>query len=80
MTLDKHLAIADKAEPALRLLLCSTPVHLGPAQAQVGSHVRQLAETLMKAELCVPLTAGLSSGYAKPVMTATWGSPHQSAS
>ncbi|MFE6397480.1 hypothetical protein [Streptomyces alboflavus] len=68
------------AEPALRLLLSGTPVHLAPAEAQVGSHVRLLAETLMKEELCAPLNAGLSSRYTGLVTTATWGSPNQSAS
>ncbi|MFH8472059.1 hypothetical protein [Streptomyces sp. NPDC018000] len=36
-----------KAEPTLRLLLSGTPMHLGPAKAQVGRHVRWLAETLL---------------------------------
>ncbi|MFF8715209.1 hypothetical protein ACF07T_27825 [Streptomyces sp. NPDC015184] len=61
-TTDLRLTIADKADPALRLLLSGMPVRLGQAEAQVGSHVRRLTETLIMEELCEPLIAGLSSG------------------
>lgn len=59
----KRLALAAKALPALRLLLSGRPVVLEQAAAVAGAEVVEVAEILVKEELCAVLTPELSSGY-----------------
>ncbi|MBT3153114.1 cupin [Streptomyces sp. CHD11] len=59
----KKLTLATKAVPALRLLLSGRPVPLDPAAALVGTEVVEVAEILVKEEMCATLTPELSSGY-----------------
>lgn len=67
----KKLTLADKALPALRLLLSGHPVHLHEAAAQAGPMVTQVAEILIEEDVCAPLTHELSSGYTGLVTNAT---------
>ncbi|MET7609666.1 cupin domain-containing protein [Streptomyces seoulensis] len=64
----KRLTLAAKAVPALRLLLSGRPVSLERAAALVGAEVAEVAEILVKEELCATLTPELSSGYTGLVM------------
>ncbi|QQC90590.1 JmjC domain-containing protein [Streptomyces alfalfae] len=66
----KRLTLAAKAVPALRLLLSGRPVPLERAAALVGTEVAEVAEILVKEELCATLTPELSSGYTGLVMNA----------
>ncbi|MFH8557269.1 JmjC domain-containing protein [Streptomyces celluloflavus] len=66
----KRLTLAAKAVPALRLLLSGRPVRLERAAALVGAEVSEVAEILVKEELCATLTPELSSGYTGLVMNA----------
>ncbi|MEV5382050.1 cupin domain-containing protein [Streptomyces sp. NPDC052721] len=59
----KKLTFATKALPALRLLLSGRPVPLDRAATVVGAEVTEVAEILVKEELCAVLTPELSSGY-----------------
>ncbi|MFJ3790789.1 JmjC domain-containing protein [Kitasatospora sp. NPDC090091] len=59
----KKLTFAAKALPALRLLLSGRPVDLHEAATSVGSEVAELAEILVKEDVCALLTPELSSGY-----------------
>ncbi|MBP5891991.1 JmjC domain-containing protein [Streptomyces scabiei] len=59
----KKLTLAAKALPALRLLLSGQPVVLERAAAVVGAEVIEVAEILVKEELCAVLTPELFSGY-----------------
>lgn len=59
----KKLTLAAKAVPALRLLLSGAPVPLKRAAALVGTEVAEVAEILVKEEMCATLTPELSSGY-----------------
>ncbi|MYT31783.1 MULTISPECIES: cupin domain-containing protein [unclassified Streptomyces] len=59
----KKITLAAKALPALRLLLSGRPVPLAQAAAMVGAEVAEVAEILVKEEICAPLTPELSSGY-----------------
>ncbi|MFF7841595.1 JmjC domain-containing protein [Streptomyces ossamyceticus] len=59
----KKLTLAAKALPALRLLLSGRPVDLRCAEAIVGAEVTEVAEILVREELCAVLTPELSSGY-----------------
>ncbi|MER6129833.1 cupin domain-containing protein [Streptomyces sp. NPDC001795] len=59
----KKLTFAAKALPALRLLLSGRPVQLDKAAAVVGVEVAEVAEILVKEELCAALTPELFSGY-----------------
>ncbi len=67
----KKLTVATKALPALRLLLSGRPVRLEQAAAIVGDEIHEVAEILIKEELCAPLTDELSSGYTGLVTDAT---------
>ncbi|GAA1945099.1 JmjC domain-containing protein [Kitasatospora viridis] len=67
----KQLTFAAKALPALRLLLSGRPVPLDLAAATVGDEVHEVADILIKEELCAPLTDELSSGYTGLVTAAT---------
>ncbi|MEV6319423.1 cupin domain-containing protein [Streptomyces sp. NPDC051776] len=59
----KKLTLDAKALPALRLLLSGRPVVLDHAAAVVGAEVVEVAEILVKEEICAVLTPELSSGY-----------------
>ncbi|MFG2856079.1 JmjC domain-containing protein [Streptomyces mirabilis] len=59
----KKITLAAKAVPAVRLLLSGRPVPLEQAAAVVGAEVAEVAEILVKEELCAALTPELSSGY-----------------
>ncbi|MFG2716898.1 JmjC domain-containing protein [Streptomyces sp. NPDC048416] len=59
----KKLTLTAKALPALRLLLSGGPVPLHQAAAVVGAEVVDVAEILVKEEMCAVLTPELSSGY-----------------
>ncbi|MFJ3898168.1 JmjC domain-containing protein [Streptomyces sp. NPDC090083] len=59
----KKLTLAAKALPALRLLLSGKPVELEQAAAVAGAEVTDVAEILVKEELCAVLTPELFSGY-----------------
>ena len=59
----KKLTLAAKALPALRLLLSGRPVELEQAAAVAGAEVAEVAEILVKEELCAVLTPELFSGY-----------------
>ncbi|WP_431043075.1 JmjC domain-containing protein [Streptomyces sp. P1-3] len=59
----KKLTLAAKALPALRLLLSGGPVPLDQAAEVVGAEVVEVAEILVKEEICATLTPELSSGY-----------------
>ncbi|MET7717439.1 cupin domain-containing protein, partial [Streptomyces sp. NPDC005407] len=59
----KKLTFTAKAVPALRLLLSGKPVSLEQAAAVVGAEVAEVAEILVKEEICATLTPELSSGY-----------------
>lgn len=67
----KKLTFAAKALPALRLLLSGRPVQLDQAAAVAGTEIHEVAEILIKEELCAPLTDELSSGYTGLVTDAT---------
>ncbi|MFD7338228.1 JmjC domain-containing protein [Streptomyces violascens] len=66
----KRLTLAAKAAPALRLLLSGRPVPLERAAALVGAEVAEVAEILVKEEICAALTPELSSGYTDLVTNA----------
>ncbi|MFE1844592.1 JmjC domain-containing protein [Streptomyces sp. NPDC059515] len=66
----KKLILTVKALPALRTLLSGRPVLLERAAAVVGAEVMELAEILVKEELCAVLTPELSSGYTGLVTSA----------
>ncbi|MDX3801344.1 JmjC domain-containing protein [Streptomyces sp. AK04-3B] len=59
----KKLTFAAKAMPSLRLLLSGRPVDLEQAVPVVGAEVVDVAEVLVKEEMCAQLTPELSSGY-----------------
>ncbi|MGC5342885.1 JmjC domain-containing protein [Streptomyces sp. DT171] len=59
----KKLTLTAKALPSLRLLLSGRPVSLDRAASLVGAEVAEVAEILVKEELCAVLTPELSSGY-----------------
>ncbi|MER6789328.1 cupin domain-containing protein [Streptomyces sp. NPDC000658] len=59
----KKLTFTAKALPSLRLLLSGQPVDLDRAAPVVGSEVVEVAEILVKEEMCAPMTPELSSGY-----------------
>ncbi|MFJ8795884.1 JmjC domain-containing protein [Streptomyces sp. NPDC102462] len=59
----KKITLTAKAVPALCLLLSGRPVPLEQAAAVVGAEVVEVAEILVKEEMCAPLTPELSSGY-----------------
>jgi hypothetical protein len=63
LTSGKKLTFTAKALPALRLLLSGEPVHLGQAVPVTGTEVPEVAEVLVREEMCAPLTPELSSGY-----------------
>ncbi|UUN26602.1 cupin domain-containing protein [Streptomyces sp. FIT100] len=71
VTSGKRLTLAAEALPALRLLLSGHPVPLGEAAATIGDDVHEVAEILVKEEICTPLNAELSSGYTGLVTTVT---------
>ncbi|MYY86647.1 MULTISPECIES: cupin domain-containing protein [unclassified Streptomyces] len=66
----KKLTLAAKALPALRLLLSGRPVPLDQAAAVVGAEAVEVAEILVKEEICATLTPELSSGYTGLVTSA----------
>ncbi|MFH9069685.1 JmjC domain-containing protein [Streptomyces alboflavus] len=66
----KRLTLAAKALPALRLLLSGRPVPLDQAAAVVGAEAVEVAEILVKEEICATLTPELSSGYTGLVTSA----------
>ncbi|WP_073948550.1 JmjC domain-containing protein [Streptomyces kebangsaanensis] len=70
MAAGKKLTLTVKALPALRMLLSGRPVPLERAAAVVGAEVTELAEILVKEELCAVLTPELSSGYTGLVTSA----------
>ncbi|MFI1828361.1 JmjC domain-containing protein [Streptomyces sp. NPDC020412] len=59
----KKLTLLAKALPSLRLLLSGRPVPLDRAVSAVGSEAVEVAEILVKEELCAVLTPELFSGY-----------------
>lgn len=59
----RKLTFTAKTVPALRLLLSGRPVPLDLAAAVVGAEVAEVAEILVKEELCATLTPELSLGY-----------------
>ncbi|MDF3141588.1 MULTISPECIES: cupin domain-containing protein [unclassified Streptomyces] len=59
----KKLTFEAKAVPALRLLLSGRPVPLERATAVVGAEAAEVAEILVREEICAALTPELSSGY-----------------
>jgi hypothetical protein len=63
VTSGKKITLAAKALPSLRLLLSGRPVELERAAAVVGAEVTEVAEILVKEELCAVLTPELSLGY-----------------
>ncbi|MFD8978596.1 JmjC domain-containing protein [Streptomyces sp. NPDC059564] len=67
----KKITFAAKAYPALTLLLSGHPVRIADAAATTGVDVAQLAEILVKEEVCTELTSDLSSGYTGLVTAAT---------
>ncbi|MBK6016801.1 JmjC domain-containing protein [Streptomyces sp. MBT53] len=71
VTSGKKVTLAAKALPSLRLLLSGQPVELERAAAVVGAEVAEVAEILVKEELCAVLTPELSSGYTGLVMNAS---------
>ncbi|MBP2401810.1 hypothetical protein JO379_001279 [Streptomyces syringium] len=67
----KKLTFAGKAYPALTLLLSGHPVDICDTAEKTGVDVEQLAEILLKEELCTELTPALSSAYTGLVTIAT---------
>ncbi len=67
----KKLTFAGKACPALALLLSGHPVDISDVAAKTGVDVEQLAEILLKEEVCTELTPVLSSAYTGLVTTGT---------
>ncbi|MFD3756728.1 JmjC domain-containing protein [Streptomyces sp. NPDC058622] len=67
----KKLTFARKAHPALALLLSGHPVHVAEGAAKTGVDVEQLAEILLKEELCTELTPELSSAYTGLITSGT---------
>ncbi|MEU2855120.1 cupin domain-containing protein [Streptomyces syringium] len=67
----KKLTFADKAYPALVLLLSGHPVDIADTAEKTGVDVEQLAEILLKEELCTELAPALSSAYTGLVTIAT---------
>ncbi|MEU7434520.1 cupin domain-containing protein [Streptomyces sioyaensis] len=68
----KRLTFTVKAVPALRLLLSGKPVPVEQAAAVVGAEVAEVAEVLVKEEICATLTPELSSGYTGLVTNAVF--------
>ncbi|MBW1600034.1 cupin domain-containing protein [Streptomyces sp. JJ38] len=66
----KKITFTAKAMPALRLLLSGRPVPLEQAAAVVGAEVAEVAEILVKEEICATLTPESSSGYTDLVTNA----------
>ncbi|MFD7081811.1 hypothetical protein [Streptomyces sp. NPDC059918] len=67
----KKLTFTGKAYPALALLLSGHPVDIAGAAEKTGLDVEQLAEILLKEELCTELTPALSSACTGLVTTGT---------
>ena len=63
LTMGKKITFMSKALSPLRVLLSGAPVHLDQAAGVVGTEVAELAEILVKEEVCAPLTPELFSGY-----------------
>lgn len=59
----KRLEFAQRAEPALRLLLSGYPVSIARVTSTTGVNAAVLATTLMREGLCAELTDELSSGF-----------------
>jgi hypothetical protein len=66
----KRITFAEAALPALRLLLSGAPADLVEVEAATGVEVEELADVLIKEELCAELTSELRSGYTDLVMSA----------
>ncbi|MFI6640334.1 JmjC domain-containing protein [Streptomyces sp. NPDC050504] len=67
----KKLSFANKAYPALALLLSGHPVEIATAAETTGVDVERLAEILVEEELCTELTPALSSAYTGLVTNGT---------
>lgn len=59
----KELAFADRAEPALRLLLSGNPANIDQITAATGVNAAALAEALLYEGVCAELTGELAAGY-----------------
>ncbi|MCX4632883.1 cupin domain-containing protein [Streptomyces sp. NBC_01443] len=71
LAVGKKLTFAGKAYAALGLLLSGHPVRIADAAETTGLDVAQLAEILVKEEVCTELTPVLSSAYTGLVTDAT---------
>ncbi|MYR34832.1 cupin [Nocardiopsis alba] len=59
----KRITFAAQAAPALHLLLSGAPVRVGDVAEATGVDAEQLADVLVKEELCAQVTPELSLGY-----------------
>lgn len=59
----KRLEFAERAEPALRLLLSGHPMNIADVAGTTGIDAATLADVLTKEGLCAELTDELSSGF-----------------
>lgn len=68
----KKITFATKAAPALRMLLSGAPACVADVAEETGVDAAQLANVLVKEELCAQLTPELSSGYTGLVTNETF--------
>lgn len=59
----KKITFAERALPALRLLLSGAPADLDAVAATTGIEIGKLVDVLLEEELCAELTPELRSGY-----------------
>lgn len=67
----KEVEFAERALPALRLLLSGAPADLGEVTAKTGVDAAVLATTLIEEDMCAELTPELLSGYTGLVTSVT---------
>lgn len=65
----KKIVFAERALPALRLLLSGVPADLETVESATGLEIGKVVDVLLEEELCAELTAELHSGYTGLVTT-----------
>lgn len=59
----KRIVLADRALPALQLLLSGAPADLDAVESATGLDIGKIVDVLLEEELCAELTPELRSGY-----------------
>lgn len=66
----KKILFAERALPALQMLLSGAPADLNAVESVTGLEIGKLVDVLLEEELCAELTPELRSGYTGLVTTA----------